>query len=503
MATTIGNGVVDYNTAEAEAKKKLVANQLKINSDPNYVASEQQRALQVIAERQKQGLDVTGQQKYLTQQLGYKAPAANTAVANRPISTPVAAPTASTKKNNSQQGSEYLEQMKAIANRTITPYSYNADADPAYQSALKRAAANIETGNSQAQAEMNRRGILNSTITSDRMGEIASQEMGNVETTIVPQLMQADYQRYLDTINQQQQQFSNLGALANTSFSEDQRGIDNKNTTASMTGYLPGGEEAQGLVSQLLSLKQQAETKGITAAERNKLSNQADGIRAMLTQMGVDASQYSSGVNYNTASQVAPTIRTLAGQDSDRAAQAQQYNQAMTTRQQDTSDKQYTEQFAYQKARDAISDKQWQTKFDEDVRQNGLSYALQSLSQQNDQSYRQAQLALSQDDNSRAWASLDYDMSQPSSSGSNGLTANQVLSSIQGLYTEPTYITDPLTQQQSKTGERITQDPAKRKQMFLSVVDSNLDDAATNQILSSLGMTKDEIAKYTKEYSGK
>lgn len=497
MAATIGNGVVDYNTAEAEAKKKLVANQLKINNDPNYVASEQQRALQVIAQRQAQGLDTTGQQKYLTQQLGYKAPAANTAAA----STPTAA--SSTPKNNSQQGSEYLEQMKAIANRTITPYSYNPDADPAYQAALKRAAANIDTGSSQVMAEMNRRNILNSTVTKDRSDEIAANEMGNIETNIVPQLMQADYQRYLDRINQEQQQFSNLGSLANTSFSEDQRSIDNTNTRAGLTGYLSGGEEAQGLVSQLLNLKQQAETKGITAAERNKLSNQADGIRAMLSQMGVDASQYASGVNYNTASQVTPNIRTLAGQESDRSANAQTFNQNLATRQQDTSEKQYNESFAYQKARDAISDKQWQTKFDEDVRQYGLSYGLQKLAAQNDQSYRQAQLALSEDDNARAWASLDYDMSQTPSSSSKGLTANQVLSSMQGLYTEPVYVTDPLTQQQTKTGERITQDPTKRKQMFLNVVDSNLDDTTTKQILSSLGMTKDEIEKYTKEYSGK
>ncbi|MEK5439402.1 MULTISPECIES: hypothetical protein [Paenibacillus] len=501
MAATIGNGVVDYNTAEAEAKKKLVANQLKINNDPNYVASEQQRALQVIAQRQAQGLDTTGQQKYLTQQLGYKAPAANTAAA----STPTAA--SSTPKNNTQQGSEYLEQMKAIANRTITPYSYNPDADPAYQAALKRAAANIETGNSQAQAEMNKRGILNSTITSDRMGEIASQEMGNVETNIVPQLMQADYQRYLDRINQEQQQFSNLGSLANTSFSEDQRAIDNTNTRAGLTGYLSGGEEAQGLVSQLLNLKQQAETKGITAAERNKLSNQADGIRAMLSQMGVDASQYAAGVNYNTASQVTPNIRTLAGQESDRAANAQTFNQNLATRQQDTSEKQYNESFAYQKARDAISDKQWKTKFDEDVRQYGLNYGLQSLAQENDQSYRQAQLALSQDDNYRAWTQLDYETSQPQTTKYSGLTANQVLNNIKSLYQEPimTETVDPLTKKVTQTASgktKLTTDPAKLTQMFESVISAGLSETETKQILLSLGMSMKDIEARAKSYSG-
>jgi hypothetical protein len=512
--STLGNGVVDYNTATAEAKKKLAQNQLKINTDQNYVQSEQQRALQVIAQRQAQGLDTSGQQKYLTQQLGYKQPAANTAAASTPT------PAASTmQKTNAQQGSDYMAQMAAIANRQITPFSYDPNSDPAYQAALKRAAANIESGGNQVMAEMNRRNILNSTITKDRSDEIAAEQMGNVETTIVPQLMQQAYQKYLDQINQEQQQFGNLNTLANSYLSEDQRGIDNTNTRAGLTGNLPGGEEAQSLVSQLLNLKQQAESKGITAGERTKLSNQADGIRAMLSQMGVDASQYASGVNYNTASQVSPTIRTIQGQQLDSQNKQQDWNnrfnygqaigqfsngqQTLDAKNMAFNQQQQTEQFAYQKARDSISDKQWQTKFDEDVRQYGLSYGLQKLSQENSAAYQQAQIALSQDDNYRAWASLDYETSQPQTTKYSGLTANQLLNSMKSLYTDTLYDTDEASPKYGqKIKEQITKDPAKLTQMFESVVDAGLSETETKQVLLSLGMSMKDIEARAKAYSG-
>jgi hypothetical protein len=496
MATTLGNGVVDYNTATADAKKKLVQNQLKINNDPGYVASEQQRAIQVIADRQKQGLDVTGQQKYLTQQLGYKAPAANAAA----TTTASATTTPAAPKTNAQQGSDYMSQMAAIAQRQATPFAYDPNSDPLYQAALTRAKANIADGTAQTEAEMNRRGLLNSTITSDRSAEIGAQEMGNVETTVLPQLMQQAYQKYADQLAQQQQQFNNLGTVANSYLSEDQRGIDNTNTRANMTGYLPGGEDAQNLYTQLMDLKQKAEAKGITAADRNKLSNQATGIRAMLSQMGVDITNLGANTNYNTASQVAPSIRTLAGRAQDTTAQGQKFDQDLATRQQNTSEKQYAENMQYQKARDAISDKQWQQTFDYNKEQGGLDYALRKLAQEDSSSYQQAQVALSQDDNARAWVTLDAQ--QSGAAATSGLTPNQILSSMQSLYTEPVYVTDPDTGVQTKTGDKITSDPAKRKQMFESVVDSGLSDTETNQILLSLGMTKKEIDSLIKQYSG-
>lgn len=481
----LGYGGADYNTAEAEMRRRIAQNQANIANNQAHKDSEIQRALQVIANREKQGLDTSAQQKYLNTNLGYKPSTTNATPTTTPSPTPTA--TQSTPKPT-QQSSDLMDMMRQIATRETTPFSYDPNSDPAYQAALQRARTNIDQGNSAAQAEMNRRGILNSTITSDRMGEIAASEMGRVETDVLPALMQQAYQKYLDQENMKNQQLANIGNVAQMYISEDQRGIDNTNTRAQLTGYLPGGEQAQGLVNQLMGLKQQAEAKGITAAERTKLSNQADGIRAMLAQMGVDASQYGANVNYNTASQIAPTIRTIQGQQLDMSKQGQAFDQQFTQ-----------EQFAYQKVRDAISDKRWQMEFDEAVRQNGLNYGLNVLKERNQTAYQEAQLALAQDDNSRMWAQLDWDMSRPSSGSTGGLTANQVLQSMKDLYTVPTFTKDELGNQ-TKTGSKITSEPAQREEMFLQVVDAGLSDSETKQILSSLGLTKSEITEYTKKY---
>ncbi|MFD1776647.1 hypothetical protein [Paenibacillus rhizophilus] len=526
-----GNGVVDYNTATVDAKKKMAQNQLKINTDPTYVQNEQQRALKVIADRQAQGLDVTAQQKYLNNQLGYKPPvmkaaSGNTETAPRPVSTPT--------KTNNQQSSEYLDLMRQIATREVTPFSYDPKSDPAYQAALQRAQGNIQSGNSAAQAEMSRRGILNSTITGDRMGEIASQEMGNVETQVVPQLMQQAYQRYMDQENMKQQQFNNYGALADTYIKEDQRGIDNMNARADRTGYIPGGDEAQNLVNQLMGLKQQAESPGITAADRTKLSNQANGIRAMLSQMGVDISKYGADTNSSIASQATPMIRTIQGQQLDaqnreanvNAAQiymnatgrvlnpqsdwsgyirqsqnpnapltsAQQntnFNQGLLTRQQNTNEKQWSEEFAYKQARDAITDSQWQAKFDEDVQQFGLNYALQQLQTDNDQAYREATLGIQQDENSRAWLEYGDKSSAATTPKYNGMTVNQAVDALRQSFT----VENPTTGAKS-----IPNDPATKERIYQQTMAMGLPDGQDSQAMVVLGLTPAEIASFDKKY---
>lgn len=510
-------GGIDYNTADAAAKKRLVDSRLKLSTDAGYKQSETARALQAIKDREASGLDTSAQQKYLTNQLGYKAPsAAPTAVA--PVTPAVTPP-----KTNISQSSELTDLMKAYATKQATPFSYDEKSDPAYQAALTRAQANINDGNAQVQAENNRRGILNSTITTDRGSEIAAEQMGNVETTIVPQLMSQAYQRYADQQNQEQQQFANQGSLAQMYTAEDQRGIDNTNTTAGLTGNLPGGEQAQSLYSQLLTLKQQAESPGVTAAERTKLSNQADGIRAVLSTMGVDTSKLGAGTNYSAASQVTPTIRTLQGQaldssnkQADQAQEQQQwqnrfnygqaigkfangqqtldaknldFNQGLATRQQNTSEQQYTEQFAYQKARDSMADSQWKTKFDEDVRQNGLSYGLQQLAQTNDAAYQKANLAISQDENSRAW--LDYGAGGTTAAKYDGLTVSQAIDSLRQAFT----VTDPKTDAKS-----IPTDAATKEKIYQQAMALGLPDGQDSQAMVSLGLTPTEIAAFDKKY---
>lgn len=252
----------------------------------------------------------------------------------RPSVQSVAASTsptaASTARPSYQQEAQSLyDMMKNRATQAPKEFSYDPQSDPAYQAALQRARANIDAGNSQAQAEMNRRGILNSTITSDRMGEISANEMGRVETDVLPSLMQQAYQRYADQLAQEQQQFQNIGSLYGMNVSEDQRGFDNKVTEAGLTGsYVPAG--AQEIVNNILDLKRQAEQKGLTAAERANLSARADGYRAQLSSMGIDPSFYASNVNSRQASQNNPALRTLQGQQVDLQRQGANWDAAQS-----------------------------------------------------------------------------------------------------------------------------------------------------------------------------
>ena len=483
-AVNYGNGGADYNTAEAALKKQIAQNQLKIKTSPDYNQSEIQRTLEVIKNRESAGMDTAAQQKYLTTNLGYKAPTTTSQAAAQPSLASTAA------KSNNAQSSELMDLMRQYVNKQPEAFSYDPNNDPSYQSALQRARANIDTGNSQAQAEMNRRGILNSTITSDRMGEIASNEMGRVEYEVVPQLQQQAYQQYLNRLNQDQQQFSNMGALAGMYQSEDQRGFDNNVTEAGLTGnYMPNG--AKGIIDNILSLKQQAEAPGITAADRAKLSAQADGFRAQLLSMGVDPSAYGSNVNYNTARTGNLGIRTLQGQQLDMQRQSQDFTQNMQTRQQNTAESQWQTAFDYQKARDAITDNQWKLQFEQVANQFGLNYALNMLQENNQQAYRQASLALSQDDNARQWLAYEDSLNAAAPSAKyNGISANQIFDIVQKEFA----VTDALG------NTKLPTDSASKDAMYQRVMSSGLPDGQDTQILSLLGLTPKEIESFDKKY---
>ncbi|CAH1205583.1 hypothetical protein PAECIP111893_02374 [Paenibacillus plantiphilus] len=107
---------------------------------------------------------------------------------------------------------------------------------------------------------------------------------------------------------------------------------------------------------------------------------------------------------------------------------------------------------------------------------------------------------LDQDDNNRQWAQLDHNMSQGAGGGDNGImTPNQIYSVLSEQYSEPI-----LDQWGQSVGTRITTNPAQREKMFLSIIDSGMSDAQTDQMLSIMGLTKEEINQYTKKHgSGK
>jgi hypothetical protein len=374
----------------------------------------------------------------------------------------------------------YTSQIADQINYLISQARNNEPIDPyitaEYAARQAQAQRSAQQGIRAAQEALGSSGFGRSTMLSDRAQGIQNDANEYLETQVIPQILANEQarrqQEYANMFNllqplmsqqsyadqRAQMERGNIFDTLNYLNSEDQRGFQNAITQGQLTGnYMP--PQAQEIVGQILQLKQAAESPGVTREQRAQLSAQADQLRSRLAAMGIDSSRIGVDVNYNTARTTPLGIPTMEAQ-----------------------------QFAYQKARDAITDQKWKAEFDENVRQFGLNYALNRLQESNQQAYRQAQLALAQDDNARAWAQLDYQMSQPPSS-SGGLTANQVLQSMQSLYRDP------------DTG-KITTDSGQREQMFLNVVDSGLSDQETNQILNALGFSKSEINSLTKKYGG-
>lgn len=124
--------------------------------------------------------------------------------------------------------------------QTVAAYNpNNIQSDPAYQAALREAQRNTQTAAGNTAALTNSRGILDSTITSDRIGQQAQQNYGHVSDTILPQLMQQAYGRYQDEVNNDyrnqlanyqssQDQIGNLSKYAGTLSDLSQRDLDNQ-----------------------------------------------------------------------------------------------------------------------------------------------------------------------------------------------------------------------------------------------------------------------------------
>lgn len=267
---------------------------------------------------------------------------------------------------------------------------------------------------------------------------------------------------------------------------------------ANLTGYLGGQQTLAGLQADRSYGLDYANTFGTGLNGQTSLAGRQANLNAALSYMDATGRVLTPQTDWSGYARQAQNPNTpLTAAERQRQIQNQQFE-----RQQGFNEQQQGWENAYRVARDSIADRQWQAIFDRDVQQFGLNYALQQLSQQNDQAYRQAQLGLAQDDNARAWATLDYEMSQPAGGQQGGLSANQLLQSMQSLYSEPVMTKDALGNTVESGQTRLTTDPARREQMFLNVVDAGLSDAETTQILAALGMAKNEIDKYTKKYAG-
>lgn len=200
---------------------------------------------------------------------------------------------------------------------------YDPNSDPVYKSMMELATKQADAAGLSTMEDMNERGILNSTITSDRVGQI-KQGASDAVLGAIPGLAgnfqnqqannQAGMQNLLNSIlgaGQFQQSFAEGNRQFDKNFSLDE---------AATTGrYMPA--EAQSQINRILELKQINEKGGISSVERAKNSAEADSIRRTLASLGVDTSAFASNTGYSQALQSIPNMgrNTLAQQDRDLA----------------------------------------------------------------------------------------------------------------------------------------------------------------------------------------
>ncbi|MNB79512.1 hypothetical protein D3C75_262470 [compost metagenome] len=493
MATSTGYGGINYATTNATGKKNIVNNQNKIANDQKYKQDEINRTLSVIANREKQGLNTSDQQKYLTVNLGYKAPTSQSnamvQAANNVKSTPQATytPPTSQTADTLNRINSFIDKQSQFQFTTPDPFTYDQNSDPAYQAQLAEAKRNVENQQADTNAFLRSNGQGKSSYSEMVANQVGSNAMQSISNDLVPALMQQAYQRYNDDANRnlQVQQLNYgvgqeaIGNLGNLYGLQDNEYFQKPIAEAQLTGnYLP--TEARQAINNILGLKQQAEASGITAQERTALSQQADMYRTQLQALGIDPSFYGANRNYNQASASNPGIRTIAGQQLDMSRQEQAFNQQFSQ-----------DQFAYQKARDAISDKQWQAQFDQSVNQFGLNYGLQMLSENNQQAYRQASLALQQDDNDRQWVSLERETLGAYAPEYSGMTQSQVLDSARQRFS---------VTRASDGKVVIPQDATTKDKIYQYVGSMGLPLGQDDQVMLSLGLTRDDIKSFDKKY---
>lgn len=134
-----------------------------------------------------------------------------------------------------------VSQAQPFQYKAPTAFSYNPQADPQYQAALREAQANSATASGNISADLNKRGIMNSTINADRSNQAAQREYSHVSNDLLPQFnaqaynqwadqANRDYQSQKDTYNSQQDQFKNTATIADFLNGLTQQNFNNQQT---------------------------------------------------------------------------------------------------------------------------------------------------------------------------------------------------------------------------------------------------------------------------------
>lgn len=391
-------------------------------------------------------------------------------------------------------------------------FNLDPNSDPVYQRALTQAKSNAQSASGDAMAALNKRGILDSTITSDRVAGIQQDAVSNVDANLLPQLSQQAFQRYQDAENQKSQ--------------ADQLAIQQ----GQLTGYYQSPEMQKQYAAVTQAKQDYANAK--TPEERIAAHQRAEAARGVLEKMNANAGLVGSDVTLDQANANANKfgVQTQAAkefdtnmtynQGRDKVADNQwaktfdlnntQTMAALTgylpngtptnAKQQQDLDNLWTAAGQTGKIPDILADMyglphgtptqsayQFAANYERGAYESDRNYSRGAL--ESDRNY-----ALAQDDNDLAWIKADNDMSQPGKTQTvSPAAAGQILSQS---------LSKTVGNDNGKPVYGTITDPVKREQAFLNTWNTSgvASGPDTVEMLSKAGYTADEITKYQKKY---
>lgn len=248
-----------------------------------------------------------------TGNVGMSAVQAAAATAAKSFKTPTTATTTFTPR---------LEQTVNNFQKAVnTQFTYDPNSDQAFQSYLAQAKKALALNQANTNARLYANGQGDSSYSEALARQMANNATSDIANQMITTYLPQAYKQYQDNLANQQD-------LYNMQYQQD---VTTPMNEAQLTGnYLPG--TAREAIQNLLGLKQQAEAQGVTADQRNVLSQQADKIRSFLRTQGINPDLFASTVNSNQASQNANNVagtRTLAGQEADLNRQNANLNAAL------------------------------------------------------------------------------------------------------------------------------------------------------------------------------
>lgn len=499
------------------------------------------------------------------------AKAAQQAAAKQATPAPVAAPTTAYSPVTPQQSTLDAIQ-KAVQNQSQyqfkgpdQPFTYDQTTDPAYQAQLAEAKRQVAIQQLDTNAMLRGNGQGKSSYSESVAAQSANNALAGIANNLVPQLMQAAYQRYNDTANrdlQIQQANYNVGQdtvsnLGNQYTYQNQEYFQNPIAEASITGnYLPQG--AKQAIQDLLNLKGQAEAKGVTKDQRTDYSKQADQIRTYLKSIGIDPTQYGSNVTQKSAAaRQNEGIRTLQGQQLDLqnrqanlnaaidvgtltgkvvnpqsdwtglfrqaanpnaplnyTAQQAAITNAQENRRLGQTDRSLTETERANKAgeqynndRLAFDKDTWTQEFANAKYEFGEELAIKKMAQILDRDQLEevirsnlANEGMDQQQIDQRWAEIDAGLSG-SGGAAGGFTQQQVLGAVQNTFQvpvldssgQPTVDSNDVPIMRAPNANDYKNNPDLKRNVYDSVLDYELSEQESRQVLYALGLTKQDV----------